>query len=75
MTFDLQKMLESKRAYRVRLAALPIGEKLAMLDALCERQRAIRGGAADSEASILREEPGTYEERKKWECRREIYGP
>ena len=61
MTFDLQKMIESKRAYRVRLAALPIGEKLAMLDALCERQRAIRGGAADSEAR----EPGTYEERKK----------
>ncbi len=64
MTFDLQKMLESKRAYRARLAALPIGEKLRMLDALCERQRAILGSATDSEESVLREEPGTYEERK-----------
>lgn len=65
MTFDLKKMIESKRAYRVRLAALPIGEKLRMLDVLCERQRSIRGSASRSEATVLREEPGTYEERKK----------
>lgn len=65
MTFDLEKMLESKRAYRARLAALPIGEKLRMLDALCERQRSIRGNATRSEATVLREEPGTYKERKK----------
>ncbi len=65
MTFDLQTMLESKRAYRARLAALPIGEKLRMLDALCERQRIIRGSATRSEEIVLREEPGTYEGRKK----------
>ncbi|MGI8437265.1 MAG: hypothetical protein ACR2NX_10225 [Chthoniobacterales bacterium] len=65
MTFDLQKMIESKRAYRVRLAALPIGEKLRILDALCERQRSIRGSATRSEPTVLREEPGTYREGKK----------
>lgn len=65
MTFDLQKMLESKHAYRARLAALPIGEKLRILDALYERQRTIRGSTSRSEATVLREEPGTYEERKK----------
>ncbi len=64
MTFDLQKMLESKRAYRARLAALPVGEKLRMLDALCERQKSIRGGAARSESSVLREQPGVYGEKK-----------
>ncbi len=64
MTFDLQKMLESKRAYRVRLAALPIGEKLRMLDALRERQVIIRR-STDSEAIVLREEPEAYGKRKK----------
>jgi len=33
MTFDLAKILRSKRAFRQRLAARPIAEKLAMLDA------------------------------------------
>lgn len=65
MTFDLQKMIESKRAYRARLTALPIGEKLRMLDALCERQRSIRGSATRSQATVLREEPGSYEGRKR----------
>ena len=37
MTFDLQKILESKRAHRRRVASLPIGEKLRMLDVLRER--------------------------------------
>ena len=41
MTFDLTKILESKREFRHRLAGLPIEEKLAMLDAL--RARAITG--------------------------------
>ncbi len=65
MTFDLQRIIESKRAYRVRLAALPIGEKLRILDALYERQRSIRGNTIGSDATVLHEEPGTYEERKK----------
>ncbi len=43
MTFDLQRILESKRAYRQGLVSRPIGEKLRMLDALNERELAIRG--------------------------------
>lgn len=43
MTFDLQRMLESKRAHRQHLASRPIGEKLRLLDALRERELAIRG--------------------------------
>lgn len=65
MTFDLQKMLESKRAYRAQLAALPIGEKLRMLDALSERQKAIRGSATHSESTVLHEQPASYGERTK----------
>jgi hypothetical protein len=42
MTFDLAKIQQSKREFRQRLAALPIAEKLAMLDALRERALAIR---------------------------------
>lgn len=42
MTFDLDKILASKRAYRKRLAQLPIEEKLAMLDKLRERSLAIK---------------------------------
>ena len=57
MTFDLQQILESKRAHRQRLASRPIGEKLRMLDALRERELAIRGRTvhSDSASSILRE--------------------
>jgi hypothetical protein len=47
MTFDWNKILESKRAFRQRMAARPIEEKLAMLDslrasaiAICESRRA-----------------------------------
>jgi len=42
MTFDLDKILESKRALRRDLALRPIAEKLRMLDALRERTLAIR---------------------------------
>ena len=51
MTFDLDKIRESKRAFRQRLAAQPVAEKLAMLDVLRERQIAIRGGAKRPDAS------------------------
>lgn len=57
MTFDLVRIFESKRGHRRALAALPIAEKLAMLDALRERQLAIRGPHVPTESSILREEP------------------
>lgn len=42
MTFDLPKILESKRQFRRRAAARPIEEKLAMLDALRERALTLR---------------------------------
>ena len=41
MTFDLPKILESKREFRRELAALPTIEKLRLLDALRERQLAL----------------------------------
>jgi hypothetical protein len=43
MSFDLQKILESKRSLRHNLAAHPLAEKLRILDALRERELAIRG--------------------------------
>jgi hypothetical protein len=64
MSFDLQKMLESKRAYRQQLAARPIGEKLRILDALRERTLAIRGNADHSQTAIVREEPQRFGEAK-----------
>jgi hypothetical protein len=63
MTFDPAKILESKRALRRDLAARPIEEKLALLDALRERQLAIRpaGQSAEAEsAGILHEESAPY---------------
>jgi hypothetical protein len=57
MTFDLAKILRSKREFRQRLAARPIAEKLAMLDALRERALAIRPTRPASERDVLREQP------------------
>jgi hypothetical protein len=58
MSFDLQKIIESKRARRRDLAARPVAEKLRLLDALRERELAIRGRAVHS--STLREGPAAY---------------
>ena len=60
MTFDLSKIVQSKREFRQRLAAMPIEEKLAMLDALRARAIALRGFRAESQPGKLREEPPTY---------------
>ena len=60
MSFDPQKILESKRAFRRDLAARPIAEKLRMLDALRERELAIRGRAVHADSSVLREDPTPY---------------
>lgn len=46
MTFDLDRILASKQALRRDLASRPVAEKLAMLDALRDRARAIRAAAA-----------------------------
>ncbi len=62
MTFDLQRMLDGKRVYRERLAALPIGDRLRMLDVMRERELIIRLHArprskADAAASV---DPGDH---------------
>lgn len=61
MKFDLEKILEDKRALRRHLAARPIAEKLRMLDAMRERELAIRRSrpAPPREAPIPRPEPPT----------------
>ena len=51
MTFDLRPILESKRVHRRQLAALSIGEKLRILDALRERELAIRARSVDSDST------------------------
>ena len=60
MSFDLQKILESKRALRRNLAARPVAEKLRMLDALRERALAIGIHASPATADTLREKSPDY---------------
>ncbi len=56
MSFDLQKILDSKRALRRNLAARPVAEKLRLLDAMRERELAIRGRKVQSDSSAVRKE-------------------
>ena len=65
MTFDLAKVLQSKRAFRQRLAARPIEEKLAMLDALRERQLALRSSGLAAGSGALHEGPPPYRAQPK----------
>ena len=51
MSEELKRIIESKREYRIRLASLPIAEKLRMLEALRDRQLAIRGGGVSPNAA------------------------
>jgi hypothetical protein len=52
--FDLTKILEGERVLRRDLAALCVAEKLRLLDALHERELAIRGRAIQPRSSALR---------------------
>lgn len=63
MSFDLQRILDSKRALRRNLAARPLAEKLALLDALRDRMRTIREAATRQAATVLRESPLEYRVR------------
>ena len=65
MTFDLGKIMQSKREFRQRLAARPIEEKLAMLDSLRARTITLRGSRAEPQPGMLREEPPAYRTRPK----------
>jgi hypothetical protein len=57
MTFDLAEVIESKRKFRERLAARPIAEKLAMLDALRDRQLAIMRATSRPQKPTSQERP------------------
>jgi len=66
MTFDLTKILNGKRKLRSELAARPIAEKLAMLDALRERELAIRqSGPRATGSGALHEEHAPYRPGRK----------
>ena len=65
MTFDLAKILQSKRAFRQRLAARPIEEKLAMLDDLRARALALRSSKLAAGTGALHEEPPPYRAQPK----------
>ena len=60
MTFDPARILQSKNEFRQRLAARPLEEKLAMLDALRERALALRPIPSASKSGALHEEPPPY---------------
>ena len=64
MTFDLTKILESKRTFRKRLAARPIEEKLALLDALRKRALTVRSARNATDTGRLREEAPPYQVRQ-----------
>lgn len=63
MSFDWQKVTESKEAYRRKLAAKPIAEKLRMLDAMRERALAIRN-ATFGKPALVQEPPANYGKRQ-----------
>jgi len=42
MKFDIQRMTDSKQSRRRRLAALPFGQKLRLLDQMRERDLALK---------------------------------
>jgi len=62
MNFNLERVIQSKRALRRDLAARPIAEKLRMLDALRERALALRPAPSSGSAApdTLRESSATY---------------
>ena len=66
MTFDLNEILASKRAFRRALAARDITEKLRMLDALHERALALRAHrSAAPDANVLQEDSTPYRAQRK----------
>lgn len=67
MTFDVHKIMAGKQAYRQRLAALPIGEKLRLLDELRAREIALRNAdkSAKHRAGAVREPSVAYGKSRK----------
>lgn len=71
MSFDLQRVLESKRAFRQKLAARPVAEKLRLLDELRARALVIQRAPASHrlgdgrsatlpESGLVAEPPAEY---------------
>ena len=65
MTFDPAKILQSKRAFRHRLATRPMEEKLALLDTLRARTIALRESRPAPKAGGLREDAPPYRMQSK----------
>jgi hypothetical protein len=61
MTFNLERILESKRVMRRNLAARPVSEKLAMLDALRDREWVLRESGQAQKIGMLRDSPPPYQ--------------
>ena len=57
MSFDLEKILESKRAKRRNLASRSVAEKLRLLDAMRERELAIRRGTTQADSGEPSQNP------------------
>ena len=65
MSFDMQRILASKRALRRELAALPVAEKLRLLDDLRERELTLRRSVSPATANVVREQPARYPAKEK----------
>jgi len=63
MSADIEHVVKSKQAFRTKLAASPIAEKLRMLDALRERALAIRASSARA-TNVVRENPPKYDSQR-----------
>ena len=63
MSFDLPRILESKRQHRRALAALPIREKLRLLDELRRRTLDLRSSEPTT-SLILHQEPAVSSQLK-----------
>ena len=59
MKFDIDEMVKSKEAFRQKLVALPIADKLRLLDAMRERALAIQGTRL-GKGAVVREEATHY---------------
>ncbi|MGD0017236.1 MAG: hypothetical protein ABSC38_06960 [Verrucomicrobiia bacterium] len=64
MSFDMQRILASKRAMRQNLAALPVAEKLRLLDDLRERELTLRRSAPLATSNVVREQRSAYRPAK-----------
>ncbi len=65
MSFDLQRILASKRALRQKLAARPVAEKLRLLDDLRDRELTLRRSARPATLNVVREPSAKYPAKAK----------